>query len=326
MELSWVTMDVAEATGKKGRGAPLKPAHSDPLKQAKREKERLAKQGVRERAAQRAAAAKEAGVALLAPRRGPTPLPDDRVSDGHRKKRARLAIKTAVAAVTDAGLPDFAIVAAAIESMAEQAAAENAAAMQAAAEQVAVEQATAAATLAVFAQAAPEQAERVEAERAEVEQAAAEQAAAEKAAAEAAAAKAAAKQARLRAREAWLHASTGNDGPQGYRTELAVARPKCDECAICFAHVSRTMACCGGGVCRDCLSTWLSMSGYWEAGYGENAATLGLREKVVPHPKGVGSAPVVVRDGRPALVKVNTKTCPVCRTSTESTQRAGLGR
>ena len=175
--------------------------------------------------------------------------------------------------------------------------------------------------------AAADETERAEAEPAEVEQAAAEKAAAEKAAAEAAAAaKAVAKQARLQAREARLHASTGNDGSQGFRTELAVALPKCNECAVCFVHVSCTMACCGGGVCKDCLSMWLSMSGDLEAGYGENAATLGLREKVVPHPKGVGSAPVIVRDGRPALVKVYTKTCQVCRTPTGSTQRAGLGR
>ena len=62
MQLAWVEMRVGGPMEVKKRGAPLKPAHSDPLKQAKREKERLARQGSRERAAQRAVVAKETRV------------------------------------------------------------------------------------------------------------------------------------------------------------------------------------------------------------------------------------------------------------------------
>ena len=245
------------------RGAPLKPAHSDPLKQAKREKERLARQGSRERAAQRAVVAKETGVALLTPRRGPTPLPDEQVSRGHRQKRARLAVKAAAAAVTAAGLPDFAV--AAIESMVETSVIEHAAATQAAAEQAAAEQAAVEAAIKVAIEAAATEAAAAEIEVA-IEQAAAsmvaERAEAIGEAVEgmlASLEKAEAERLRLERRLAReLMADRGFVDEARSRSDARIDLT----CFICMdvdSHADAYMPCCLHRVHRACIQRWHSM-------------------------------------------------------------------
>ena len=247
------------------RGAPLKPAHSDPLKQAKREKERLARQGSRERAAQRAVVAKETGVALLTPRRGPTPLPDEQVSRGHQQKRARLAVKAAAAAVTAARLPDFAVAATAIESMVETSVVENAAATQAAAEQAAAEQAAVEAAIKVAIEAAATEAAAAEIEVA-IEQAAAsmvaERAEAIGEAVEgmlASLEKAEAERLRLERRLAReLMADRGFVDEARSRSDARIDLT----CFICMdvdSHADAYMPCCLHRVHRACIQRWHSM-------------------------------------------------------------------
>ena len=109
-EPSWGTPSWGTLPQAKEIGRPLAPAHQDPLKQQKREKERLKKQ----RAAQRAAEAAESGMCRAAAplKHGPTPRPDDCVSAKHCQRRFRTAVEAAAAAFTSAGLPDFAVAAA----------------------------------------------------------------------------------------------------------------------------------------------------------------------------------------------------------------------
>ena len=333
MEPRWATTVVGNPTQVKKRGGQLKPAHSDPLIQAKREKERLAKQGKRERAAQRAAAAEETGVASPAPTRGPSPLPDSQVTAGHRAKRARKVVKAVVAAVTAAGLPDFASAAVTMAIDAETMAAENAATELAAAEKAAAEAAAEAQAEAAIEAAA------MEAAAAEVE-AAMEQAAASVAAERAEAIGAAvedtvvveqAEAERLRLERLRRLAQEVAPTAHGvaFATELRVA-PACgdDKCAICLEEPCLTRVnCCGKAMHADCLRPWLTLPQVqWPQNYGEHAGSLEVEGSVSIGPD--GRTVINVRpDGRAAFTEVVvTKKCPWCRRPMQSLTRAGLGR
>ena len=243
-------------------GRPLAPAHQDPVKQQKRERERLKKQ----RAAQRAAEAAENGVCPAPLKHGPKPLPDEAVSAGHRQKRARKAVKAAVAVVTGAGLPDLAAAAGAIESVAAMAA-ENAAATQAAAaQQAAAEQAVAEAAVEAIKAAA------TEAAAAELE-AAINQVAACVAAVEVAMGEVceemvseltAAEAERQRVAQAWARKIAPDRGYVDEARSRSNAREQ-HTCFICLDTLDSNlptdsyMPCCRNHVHKACIQTWHAM-------------------------------------------------------------------